>query len=67
MADMKIVIEWNTELVQNLMERVHVNVAVWDISSSKYKGKTAQETSWQYIARECGLEGRPTCMKTKIA
>ena len=63
MADIKI--EWSTELVDNLIENVRINEVVWDISNSKYKSKNAQETAWLNIARECGLEGRPACVKAK--
>ncbi len=63
MADIKI--EWSTELVDNLIENVRANEVVWDISNSMYKNRNAQETAWQNIARECGLEGRPACVKSK--
>ncbi len=63
MADIKT--EWSTELVDNLIENVRANEVVWDISNSMYKNRNAQETAWQNIARECGLEGRPACVKSK--
>ena len=48
-----------------LIEKVHVNEVVWDISNSKYKSKNRPEMTWLLIPCECGIEGRPAFVKAK--
>ena len=45
MAAMAAKVEWTSDLVETLIESVHLYKVVWDTSSASYKKKTAQETA----------------------
>ena len=62
-ANIKII--WNNDLVGALIEEVRANEVIWNISNPFYKNRTTQETTWEKIAINLGLEGRPICVRTK--
>ena len=63
MADVKV--EWSTELVETLIEKVRLKLVVWDLSHPSYKSKNAQKAAWIEIAPVCGLQERPCSVKAK--
>lgn len=50
---------------RNFSRKTPANAFVWDNSNPYYKKKNAQENAGLNIARECGLEGKPQCVKAK--
>ena len=58
-------IDWNNDLVGALIEQVHENEVVWNTASKMYKNKNTQEAAWLKISSNIGLEGRPSCARTK--
>ena len=51
--------------METLIENVHLNQVVWDLSHPSYKSKNAQGAAWIEIAPECDLQVRPCSVKAK--